>query len=87
MEDGSLELKRGKRRRLTTNAIERQKRIAKNSTWHNDKLLKQPHRMAKHHALDCGQPGCVMCGNPRKFFKQKTIQEKSFEQTARWREE
>jgi hypothetical protein len=78
MEDGGVELKRAKRRRLTTNAINRQKRIAKSSTWHNSKLLEQPHRMAKHHALDCGQPGCVVCGNPRKIWKQKTLQERKF---------
>lgn len=33
----------------------------------------QPHRLAKHHALDCGQPNCLYCGNPRhnKFHKGK----------------
>jgi hypothetical protein len=41
----------------------------------------QPHRLAKKHAMDCGQPGCVICGNPRhnKFHKikdQLTIQER-----------
>jgi hypothetical protein len=36
--------------------------------------------MSKHHAMDCGQPGCILCGNPRKLFKEKTIQEKSFYQ-------
>lgn len=74
MEDGCLELKRGKRRRLTKNAIERQRRIAKSKGIkhkHN-----QPHRYAKHHALDCGQPRCVCCGNPRRVWKLKTIQEK-----------
>jgi len=25
----------------------------------------QPHRLAKHHAMDCGQPHCTLCGNPR----------------------
>jgi hypothetical protein len=30
-----------------------------------------------HHAMDCGQPGCMMCGNPRKTHKDKlTAQEK-----------
>jgi hypothetical protein len=42
--------------------------------------VKEPHRFSKHHALDCGIPGCVMCANPRKTFKEKTIQEKRFEQ-------
>ena len=42
--------------------------------------VKEPHKFAKHHALDCGQPGCIMCANPRKIWKEKTIQEKRFEQ-------
>ena len=25
----------------------------------------QPHRLAKKHAMDCGQPNCTLCGNPR----------------------
>lgn len=41
---------------------------------------KQPHRLAKKHAMNCGNPNCVMCGNPRKFWKEKTIQEKRGEQ-------
>ena len=39
-----------------------------------------PHKFAKHHATNCGQPNCVMCGNPRKTFKEETIQEKRFNQ-------
>jgi hypothetical protein len=70
--------KRGKRRSLTKNAIERQKRIAKQSVWHNKKLIEQPHRMAKHHAMDCGRTKCMVCGNPRRTMKQKTLQEKKF---------
>lgn len=27
---------------------------------------RQPHRLVKHHAMDCGNPGCWLCGNPRK---------------------
>ena len=38
------------------------------------------HRLAKVHATNCGDPNCFMCGNPRKFFKEKTIQERRFEQ-------
>ena len=25
----------------------------------------QPHRLAKTHAMDCGQAHCTLCGNPR----------------------
>jgi hypothetical protein len=38
--------------------------------------VKEPHKFAKHHAMDCGQPDCVMCGNPRKTFNELTTQEK-----------
>jgi hypothetical protein len=37
--------------------------------------VKEPHRMSKHHAMDCGQPGCVLCGNPRKLWGELTLQE------------
>lgn len=38
------------------------------------------HRFAKKHVLNCGNPKCVMCSNPRKVWKEKTIQEKRNEQ-------
>jgi hypothetical protein len=56
--------------------INKQVKIAK---AHGIKV-KEPHRLVKHHALDCGVPGCVMCANPRRTWKEKTIQEKRFEQ-------
>ena len=37
--------------------------------------VKTPHKYAKQHALNCGNPNCVMCGNPRKTFDELTIQE------------
>lgn len=76
MEDGDLELKRGKRRRLTTNAINRQKRIAKRA-WNAEHLLKQPHRFAKRHALDCGNPRCLVCHSD-KVHRKPTLQERKF---------
>ena len=42
--------------------------------------VKEPHKLAKKHALNCGNPNCVMCMNPRKSFKEPTIQEKRFDQ-------
>jgi hypothetical protein len=64
-------------------AIARQVQIAKQHGLTNrDKAVKEPHRMAKHHAMDCGRPGCMMCGNPRKTFKQVTAQEKRLFQDA-----
>ena len=78
MEDGGVELKRAKRRRLTKNVIERQKRIAKSAGL----SIKQPHRFAKHHATNCRTPNCVCCGNPRRVWKQRTIQERKFAEAA-----
>lgn len=36
----------------------------------------ETHRYAKMHPFNCGNSKCVMCGNPRKFWNQETIQEK-----------
>lgn len=67
-----------RRRHKTDVAIARQLRIAKqHGLQFNDKVIKQPHRVAKHHTMDCGNPKCFMCGNPRKSHKDKlTAQEK-----------
>lgn len=55
------------------NAIKKQTKIAKAAGIKVD----EPHKFAKHHALDCGNPECFLCGNPRKTHKDKlTAQEK-----------
>ena len=59
-------------------AIEKQLKIAKSHGIAN-KVVEEPHRLAKHHAMDCGVPNCPMCSNPRhnKTVKDHlTIQEK-----------
>jgi hypothetical protein len=57
-------------------AIARQVKIAK-AHGASTKVLKQPHRLAKRHAMDCGNPACYLCGNPRKTHKDRlTVQEK-----------
>jgi len=56
-----------RRRHKTDVAIARQVRIARqHGLGTNDRHIKEPHRHAKHHAMDCGQPGCMLCGNPRR---------------------
>jgi len=55
-----------RRRHKTDVAIARQLKIAKQSLTHDTRLDKEPHRLAKHHAMDCGKPGCLLCGNPRR---------------------
>lgn len=58
-------------------AVKKQLKIAKQNGFHfHDQMIKQPHRLTKHHAMDCGNPGCYVCGNPRKTHKDKlTAQE------------
>ena len=68
--------KNSSRGHKTEVAIARQVKIAK-AHGASTKVLKQPHRLAKHHAMDCGNPGCYLCGNPRKTHKDRlTAQEK-----------
>lgn len=43
--------------------------------------VREPHKLHKKHLMNCGNPKCVMCMNPRKSFGEKTIQERKFEQT------
>lgn len=74
-------IKNASRRFRDENAIKKQTKIAK-SHQHTGKAIKEPHRFNKHHAMDCGTPGCILCGNPRKIFKEKTIQEQRFYQDA-----
>lgn len=69
----------------TEKKVKRRICIAKDSGYtENDKVLKQEHRLAKHNAVNCGNSNCFMCGNPRKFFNEPTIQEKRFNQTEGW---
>jgi hypothetical protein len=66
-----------KRRHKTDVAIARQVKIAKSHGTFNQANIRQTHRLAKHHAMDCGNPHCYLCGNPRKTHKDKlTAQEK-----------
>ena len=65
-----------RRRHKTDVAIARQVKIAKSHGTFNQTNIKQSHRLAKHHAMDCGNPKCYLCGNPRKTHKDKlTAQE------------
>ena len=54
-------------------AIAKQLKIAKASG--HTKYVDEPHRMVKHHAMDCGNPQCYLCGNPRNHGE-VTAQEK-----------
>jgi hypothetical protein len=65
-------IKRIKRKQQKIRHIERQLEITKTFGLN----VEEPHRLHKKNALNCGDPHCAMCGNPRKFFKEKTLQER-----------
>ena len=71
--------KHSKRLLKEKNAIKKQMKIAKAHGLEVNQY--EGHRYAKHHALDCGNPSCGVCGNPRKLYKEETIQEKRFKQS------
>jgi hypothetical protein len=64
--------KHSKRLQKDENAVKKQVKIAREFGV----PVTEPHKFAKHHAMNCGNPKCVMCGNPRKTFKELTQQEK-----------
>lgn len=72
--------KNATRRFRDETAVKKQLKIAKQHNF-GGKTITEPHRMVKHHAMDCGNPGCLVCGNPRHTQKDGlTIQEKRFYQ-------
>jgi hypothetical protein len=64
--------KHSKRLLKDENAVKKQVRIAKE----HGVPIKDSHKFAKQHALNCGNPKCVMCANPRKTFNELTLQER-----------
>ena len=64
--------KHSKRLQKDENTIKKQTRIAKSAGLD----ITEPHKFAKHHAVNCGNSNCVFCSNPRKIFKELTQQEK-----------
>jgi len=86
MSDEITREKHSRRIQQEENAIKKQIKIAKLHGY-PQAYLEQSHRFAKHHVMDCGNPQCPMCSNPRYIWGEKTKQELSFEQTKKWSEE
>jgi len=81
MSEPNEKAKNATRRHRDEVAVQRQVRIAKSNHYDNsNKIIKEPHRLAKHHATNCGNSACYLCGNPRKIFGEMTTQEKRFYQ-------
>ena len=60
-----------KRRHKNDVAVARQVKIARAAGTPVDAA----HRFVKRHAMDCGNPQCFLCGNPRKTHKDKLTQQ------------
>ena len=72
-----IKFKHSKRRHQDENAVNRQIRIAKEKhIIETGQLIDNPHKYHKKHAMDCGNPKCMLCSNPRRTWKELTIQEK-----------
>ena len=76
--DEETKTKHSKRIQQKKNYVNKQLKIAKQQKID----VNEPHRLQDHAVMNCGNPKCVMCGNPRKTFKEKTIQEKRLEQNV-----
>ena len=85
MSDEYSKKKHSKRIQQTENQIHKQQKIALQHGLTRKEVEREPHRFAKHHAMDCGNPECFLCANPRHLHKHgETKQEKSFKQTETW---
>ena len=73
--------KHSKRLLKDENAINKQLKIAKAHGSSDDKNVKNPHRLVKQHAMDCGNPICLICSR-EKVFGEPTIQQKRFDQNV-----
>jgi len=69
-------IKNSSRRLKDENAIKKQVKIAKAMGM----KVEEPHKLAKHHVLDCGNPNCPLCSSPRKLYGERSIQERRFYQ-------
>jgi hypothetical protein len=68
-------IKKNKRIQKDENAVKKQTKIAKTFGV----PVKEPHKFAKHHALDCGNPKCLLCSR-EKVFGEPPMQQKRFDQ-------
>ena len=68
--------KRAERMQQKVNHIRKEVKIAKEYNI----PVKEPHKLHKTHVMNCGNPKCYMCGNPRKVFGEKTMQERRYDQ-------
>jgi len=71
MSNENDKIKNSKRRYSDEIVVKKQAKIAKA----HGAPVEQTHRLHKRHAMDCGNPECYLCGNPRKTHKDKLTQQ------------
>lgn len=84
MSDQNSRELRSKRLHSDETHIKKRQKILKAKSFPNHLIVKQPHRLHKVTGMNCGKPNCCLCGNPRKVFHERTVQEQSFEQDKLW---
>ena len=93
MSDQLEKYQHSRRLHAKARSIQRQMRIRRmhsfgvNGMTESGAKYDQPHRYHKRSGMTCGDSNCAMCGNPRKFFKERTIQEKRMMQDTEDRED
>ena len=66
--------KHSKRIHQKESVVKNKMKVAKAYGWKH--ILAQPHKYLKCSVFSCGNPNCIFCMNPRKAFKEKTMQER-----------
>lgn len=61
MSNEADKVKNSKRRLKDENAVKKQVKIAKEHGFD----VSEPHKFIKHHSMNCGDPKCSLCSNPR----------------------
>jgi hypothetical protein len=74
MSNEDAKVKHSKRIHQKETTVKNKIKLAKAYKWTD--VMKQPHRYLKCSLFSCGNKNCVFCGNPRKIWKEDTIQEK-----------
>lgn len=69
--------KHSKRIHQKESVVKNKMKVAKAYGWKH--VLAQPHKYLKCSIFSCGNPNCIFCMNPRKAFKEKTMQERKAE--------
>ena len=70
-------IKHSKRIHQKDSVIKNKMKIARAYGWKH--VLANPHKYLKCSLFSCGNSNCIFCMNPRKSFKEKTMQEQKFE--------